>query len=93
MKKYRIIWSPEFNKELNDILYYITFKLKEPIVSKKFFKKVLKHLTTLEYFPEGYSKLSLNNKIYRKLIVDKYTIIYQVKNNMRTSFYFTYISL
>lgn len=90
MNKYKIIWSSEFLNELDDVLYYLTFKLKEINGAKKFYKKVLNSLAPLEYFPNGYSKIYCNNTSYRKLFVDNYIIIYLVSKNTRTSSYLTY---
>lgn len=92
MNKYKITWSPEFNSELDNILHYLNFKLKEPMVAKNFHLKLQKYLATMEYFPKKFSKLCISDITYRKCVVDKYIIIYQVYENTRTSLYFTYIS-
>lgn len=90
MKKYKIIWSPPFKKDLDNILHYLTFNLKEPRISKKFFNKVLHNLYSLQYFPKGYPSFLFKTKVYYKLFVSKYIIIYQVNTDTRTNFYSTY---
>lgn len=92
MKKYKIIWSPPFKKDFDNILHYITFKLKEPNISKELYNKILHKLSTLQYFPEGYPSFVIKNKIYKKLFVNKYIIIYHISINTRSSFYSTYFS-
>lgn len=92
MKKYKIIWSPEFKIELTRIVDYMYFTLKEPQIARKFYRKILETLNTLRFFPEGYPKLYLRNQIYRKLPINKYLVIYEVDKDTRTSLYFTYIS-
>lgn len=92
MKKYKIIWSPPFKRDLDNILNYLSFNLKEPRISKKFYTKVVNNLYTLQYFPEGYPSFILNNKTYKKLFVNKYIIIYQINKNTRTGFCSTYFS-
>lgn len=92
--KYTIKPTPLFEKELENIYKYITFKLQAPITANNLYNKVVKDIYSLEQFPERYPKISCyKNRNLRKLLINKYVVIYEVNNNTRTSFYFTYISL
>lgn len=91
-KKYLVIQTPSFEKELNQILNYIAFKLNEPITSKKFYNDLLTKIYSLQYFPERYTKINYKNKVLRKLPIHKYIVIYEVDNYTRASFYSTYLS-
>ena len=86
MNKYKVIWSPKFIRKLDNILAYISFDLKEPMVAKNFYNKVLKCLATIEYFPEIHSKFYINNIIHRKIIIKNYIIIYKVDSNSKQIF-------
>lgn len=92
INNYKIIWSEKAKNELQYILDYINFKLKEPMVAKKLYQKLLNSLATIKYFSKGYSKLYFNNTIYRKLFINKHVIIFKISENTRTNFYLTYIS-
>jgi len=91
-KKYLVIQTPSFEKELNETLNYIAFKLNEPITSKKFYNKLSSKIFSLQFFPERYPKINYKNKVLRKLPIHKYVVIYEVDNYTRTSFCSTYLS-
>lgn len=40
-KKYEIKYFPEFVEKFNNILFYITYELKNKIASENFYKKVI----------------------------------------------------
>ena len=82
MNKYKVILSSQFNKELNYILSYLYYNLKISKVAENLYTKIFKRLATLEYLPEICSKLYYNNYKYRKLLINKYIIIYEV--NIKT---------
>lgn len=93
--KYIIRQTSSFEKELEKIYLYITFRLKEPKIAKKIFRKVKKEIYSLQYSPERYTKIfndKNTNRNIRRMLVNKYLIIYEVDNNTRTSIHFTYIS-
>lgn len=93
--KYYIRPTTTFKEELEDIIYYIKQKLKEPLIAKKFYKSVIKEIKSLESMPERYEKLKeVYNKtrILRKTFVSNYIIIYEIDNNTRTSLCSTYFS-
>ena len=95
MNKYKIIWSPQFNEELEMIYNYIYFKLKSPQVAINLYYKVKNEISKLDLFPERYSKVLISknyeNQNLRKMLVGEYVIIYKVDNSARKSFYLTYI--
>lgn len=93
--KYHIRPTTTFKEELEDIIYYIKQKLKEPVIAKKFYKSVIKEINSLETMPERYEKLKevySKTRILRKTSVNNYIIIYELKNYTRRSLYFTYFS-
>ena len=90
--KYTVIHTPIFESELKYIVNYISFKLLEPNTAKKFYINVKLKIHTLQYFPERHVKIDLNNRVLRKLPINKYIVIYEVDNNTRTSLSLTYIS-
>lgn len=77
MKNYNIQTTQNFEEEFRDILYYISSILKEPIISKKLYSKIINKLLSLNIFPERYTLISYNENI-RKLLIDNFVIIYQV---------------
>jgi len=95
MNKYRIIWSPKANDDLNKIYYYIAYNLKEINIAKNLINKILNTISNLNYLPERHSRIynfKNNSKITRKIIIDNFIVLYEVNNNARTSLYLTYIS-
>lgn len=95
INKYIIKPTSSFENDLQKLYKYIAFNLKEPLTAKKFYSKVIKQIYSLQYYPEKYIKISnCKNKSrnLRRLLIDKYVIIYEVNNSTRTSFYSTYIS-
>ena len=93
MNKYKIIWSPKANQDLNKIYTYIAYTLKEVSIANKTVKKIIKFISSLNYSPERYPKLKYNNNIknLRKLPLDNFVIIYQIDNISRSSLCFTYL--
>ena len=84
-----------FKEELLNIIHYIKYNLKEPLIADKIYKTILNKISTLDFMPERYPKiLGYSNKIsnLRSLIINNYIIVYKVVRNTRSRFYFTYIS-
>lgn len=84
-----------FKEELLNIIHYIKYNLKEPLIVDKIYKTILNKISTLDFMPERYPKiLGYSNKIsnLRSLIINNYIIVYKVVRNTRSRFYFTYIS-
>ena len=82
IKKYKIIWSPTFKNELDNICSYISEELKEPKIAKKFYLKIIEKLNSLKIFPERHISMKVKNIAFRKLLWKNYVIIYQI--NFRT---------
>lgn len=86
---YKIITTSNFEIEFQKIYNYISFNLKEPLVARKFYSKIISSITSLNYFPERYPKFSdfkNHNSNIRKIIVNNYIIIYQIKNDSHKIF-------
>lgn len=81
MTKYKIITTETFEKELNNILYYIKFFLKEPFLSRKLQSKIITSISSLNYFPQKFAKVqNKKNTNLHKLIIDNFIIIYEISN-------------
>ena len=91
-ENYTVIYTSSFEEELDYTVKYIAFKLKEPNIANQFYHIIKSKTNSLHYFPERHVKIIFKNKIYRKLLINKYIVIYEVDNNTRTSLYFTYFS-
>ncbi len=89
--KYIIIYTSLFQNELEKILKYIAFNLNSPNIAKSFYKEITSKLSSLQCFPERYSKINYKNRFLRKLLIHKYVIIYETNSNTRSSFYSAYI--
>lgn len=93
--KYKVYWSPSAYEDFQKIYNYIRFHLKEKITANNISKLLLKSISNLSYFPEKYSKIQIPNykfKNIRKMQIKTFVIIYEVCNNTRSNFYFTYFS-
>ena len=84
-KKYEIRYLPTFISQFNNILYYITYELKNKIAADNFYNEVVKQIEIRSNAPESYEvfKTIKDEKIkYYKINVKKYTIFYVVKDNV-----------
>lgn len=84
-KKYEIKYLPTFISQFNNILYYITYELKNKIAANNFYNEVVKQIEIRSKSPESYEvfKIINNEKIkYYKINVKNYIIFYVVKNNI-----------
>ncbi len=84
-KRYEIIYLPTFISQFNNILYYITYELKNKIAADKFYSEVVKQIEIRSEAPELYEvfKTIRNGEIkYYKINVKNYTIFYVVKDNV-----------
>lgn len=78
---YQISWSRTFQNQLSNILFYIDSTLQNPISSKEFYPKIINSLENIKIFPRLYPKIKSKKyleKELRKLVIDKYVIIYEV---------------
>lgn len=84
-KKYEIRYLPTFISQFNNILYYITYELKNKIAADNFYNEVVKQIEIRSNAPESYEvfKTIKGEKIkYYKTNVKNYTIFYVVKDNV-----------
>ena len=84
-KKYEIRYLPTFISQFNNILYYITYELKNKIAADNFYNEVVKQIERRSNAPEAYEffKTIKNEKVkYYKINVKNYTIFYVVKDNV-----------
>ena len=96
MNKYKTIWSPKSKKDLHNIYTYIAYSLKETSIAHHIVKKLLNSISRLACFPERYPKIfyyTNKSKNLRKLLFDKYLILYEIDNISRENLHFTHISL
>ncbi len=85
-RKYKITWSPNAYKDLQNIYSYIKYFLKEKNIANKIVQKILYSISSLDYFPERYIKLKdskFEAKNIRKMYAYKYNIIYEVNEKVR----------
>ena len=92
IKKYKIIWSPNFKIELERILYYISNVLVEPRIAKKLYNKIIEQLASLQFFPERFAEIRIRKIKFRRLLIQNFIIIYKVNIQKRWSLYLTYFS-
>ena len=71
MKEYNVNLTNQFLEELEKISY---------LYKKKLYYDIRNTVSTLSIFPERYMKLKNDKKNIRKLIVNKFIIIYKVDN-------------
>lgn len=84
-KKYEIRYLPTFISQFNNILYYITYELKNKNAADNFYNEVVKQIEIISNAPESYEvyKTIKDEKIkYYKINVKNYTIFYVVKDNI-----------
>lgn len=84
-KKYEIKYLPTFISQFNNILYYITYELKNKIAVDNFYSEVVKQIEIRSEAPESYEVLkTIRNEEskYYKINVKGYTIFYVVKDNV-----------
>ena len=83
-KKYKIILSPIFIDEVEDIYFYISKKLKEENTAKKFINSIKSKIKLVKSYPYIYAKLDDKHKldvIHRKIITGSYVMIYMVNED------------
>ena len=84
-KKYEIRYLSTFITQFNEILYYITYELKNKIAADKLYNEVVKEIETRSIAPQSYEvfKVIKNEKIkYYTINVKNYKIFYVVKDNI-----------
>lgn len=76
---YNLIITPSADKDLSDIIEYMSNDLSNPNAAKRFYEKVEKSYDNLEEFPCMYSLCELPefSDNHRKIIIDDYVIVYK----------------
>ena len=84
MNKYNIKTTKAFEEELLDIYRYIADNLQEPKIANEKYKKIKNKILSLQYLPERYSRIfksKFKNRNLRKLLINNFVIIYEVRND------------
>ena len=84
-KRYEIRYLPTFISQFNNILYYITYELKNKIAADNFYNEVVKQIEKRSNAPESFEVFKTFNcgKIkYYKINVKNFTIFYIVKGKV-----------
>lgn len=95
IEQYDIYPTSTFKQEIQDFYRYLAIKLNEPNIANNFYKKITRKIYTLRYLPTRCNSLRSLKQIdrdIRKLLVDKYIIIYEIKKDTRSSISLTYFS-
>lgn len=91
MRKYNIIWSPNFKRELESIYNYICNKLNAKIIADNLYNQIINQIYSLKYYPERYQKLNIKDENIRRLIVNNYIIIYKINDIFPDQVYILHI--
>ena len=81
---YAIKYLPSFDKEFNDILYYIAYVLKNKIAAENLLKSVNNAITKRSINPKSFEIYRSNKKRkynFYKINLKSFTIFYTVRNN------------
>ena len=83
--KYTIEYLPSFSEELNEIIYYITFILKNKNAAERLLQNVHNAIEQRRDSPESYeiykSKVNMKYDWYR-IYISNFTIFYTVRNSI-----------
>ncbi len=83
--KYMIKYLPSFSEELNEIIYYITFILKNKKAAERFLMNVHNAIEQKSESPESYeiykNKANMKYDWYR-IYIGNFTIFYTVRNTV-----------
>lgn len=80
IKNYNIVLTDTAKVELEEIYKYIFETLLEPNSANKIIKRIENNILRLEQFPYSCAEVTIkpHRKIYRKLIIGKYIVLYKV---------------
>jgi plasmid stabilization system protein ParE len=78
MNEYKVKWSPSAKKDLIKIVMYIKYEKQNEIAAKNFEKKVYSAIVILKNMPNAFQRVEINNKEYRKLVIQNYIVFYSV---------------
>ena len=78
---YKIIFTDEFDEEIQQIYDYISKNLKEKEIADRFISKVYGRIEDLKIFPKMYIKIEKMDRLhneYHRLVVNNYIVLYTV---------------
>ena len=78
---YKIIFTDEFDEEIQQIYDYISKNLKEKEIADRFISKVYGRIEDLKIFPKMYMKIEKMDRLhneYHRLVVNNYIVLYTV---------------
>lgn len=81
---FTIKYLPSFDKEFNEILYYITYVLKNKIAAENLLKSVDSAISRRSINPESFEIYRSNKKRkynFYKIHIKSFTIFYTVRHN------------
>ena len=84
-KKYNVIYSEKFIKQLSNILYYFKYILKNKIAAENFYKEVIDSIEKRRQYPtsfEVFKKTKEKGVNWYRIQIKNYTIFYVVKNDI-----------
>ena len=87
LEKYKIIFEPRAVNDLNEIIKYISYALKEPEIAKRIYNSIKMHLLSLESMPYRHKLLDdelFRNMEIRRIPVENYTAFYFVNEKSKS---------
>lgn len=84
---YKILFLPIAKKDINDILFYMSFVLKNKKASQDFMDELIKKANSLLIFPYGIPIYNCDNQLqfnYRCIRVKNYLLFYMIDENIKT---------
>ena len=78
---YKIIFTDEFDEEIEKIYKYISEELKQEELAIKLYYKIKKRIDDLSIFPKMYIKIEKMDRLhneYHRLVVNNYIVLYTV---------------
>lgn len=87
MENYEILVTQTFNKDLNEIVYYISHNFDEPFTATKLLDDVestVSSLSSMPYRNRLAYDLYLKSKEFRKSIIKNYIIFYKIYEYNKT---------
>ena len=77
---YQVKPTHTFKLELLNIIHYIKTSLNRPQNAIFIYNRILRKISSLKFMPERYVTINNSNKNLRKVLIDKYIIIYETNN-------------
>lgn len=83
--KYTTRYLPTFISQFNNILYYLTYGLKNKIAAENFYKEVIEKIEKRSEFPTAFKAFKKTKKEgvnWYRIQIKNYTVFYVVENNI-----------